>query len=245
MNTEYFEKKPISVGPWGGLDGDTWDDGFYTTIRQLVIAHGAGVDSIQTEYDKKGSSVWSVKHGGNGGIKVDKIKLEFPDEFLIAISGHYGSVYDWGPIEFVRSLTFQSNRKTYGPYGTQQGNKFSFSMNGGKIVGFHGRSGWYLDSIGVYLKSLPVPKPEPSKALLSSPNFVCSGNDKVGYNVVQGSVGKSYDIVLAVRQKDNFDNVSSKQFPRKSSPSPSSSSSSSEEEANEKVYSVCVFVSFV
>ncbi|KAF9619350.1 hypothetical protein IFM89_006537 [Coptis chinensis] len=230
QSNEAFEKKPISVGPWGGLDGDRWDDGVYTTIRQLVIAHGAGIDSFQVEYDKKGSSIWSGKHGGSGGIKVDKIKLDFPDEFLTSIAGHYGSINDWSPV-LIRSLTFQSNRKTYGPFGTQEGNQFSFSMNGGKIVGFHGRSSWYLDSVGVYLKSLTAKPNLSSKALVSSQSFVANGTDKFGYNVVQGSVGQNYDIVLAVRQKDDIiSKVSSKRLSSKSS-----SSSSSEEELNSKL----------
>lgn len=49
----------------------------YSTVRQLVMAHGLGIDSIQIEYDKKGTSVWSEKHGGNGGNKVDKVSSKF------------------------------------------------------------------------------------------------------------------------------------------------------------------------
>lgn len=70
-----YAKHSISVGPWGGRDGHHWDDGVYSTIRQLVISHGAGIDYIQIEYDMNGISVWSEKHGGHGGIKVDKVKF--------------------------------------------------------------------------------------------------------------------------------------------------------------------------
>ncbi|KAJ0087017.1 hypothetical protein Patl1_09216 [Pistacia atlantica] len=195
------EKKPVAVGPWGGQNGVHWDDGVYTTVRQLVIAHGAGIDSIQIEYDKKGSQVWSAKHGGNGGSKLDKVTLEYPDEFLTAVHGHYGTVNDWGAV-CVRSLTFQSNKKTYGPFGIEQGTYFSFPMTGGKIVGFHGRSGWYLDAIGVYLK--PLQNKNSSKSIVHSQSFLTNGSEKVGYSLVQGSVGESYDIVLAVKQKDSF-----------------------------------------
>ncbi|KAH9802943.1 hypothetical protein KPL71_001580 [Citrus sinensis] len=61
--------KPIAVGPWGGQNGTRWDDGVHTTVRQLVIAHGAGIDSIQIEYDNKGGSCWSEKHGGKKLLK--------------------------------------------------------------------------------------------------------------------------------------------------------------------------------
>lgn len=67
-------KKPVAVGPVGGTSGSKWDDGVYSTVRQIVLTHGAGIDSIQFEYDKQGSSVWSNKHGGTGGCKTDKYR---------------------------------------------------------------------------------------------------------------------------------------------------------------------------
>ncbi|KAK9136287.1 hypothetical protein Syun_015617 [Stephania yunnanensis] len=224
QNGEAYEKRPISVGPWGGQEGERWDDGAYTAVRQVVITHGAGIDAIQFEYDLKGTSLWSQKHGGNGGKTTDKIKLNVPDEYLISISGHYGSINSWGPT-FVRSLMFQSNKRSYGPYGVQQGTHFTFSMDGGKIVGFHGKAGWFIDSIGLHLKS--TREPNPSKALVSTQSFVATGTDRSGFNVVQGSVGKGYDIVVAVRQKDDFEKVSSNDISRQSS-------TSSEEDTNDK-----------
>ncbi|KAE8659886.1 Jacalin-related lectin 3 [Hibiscus syriacus] len=154
------DQKPVTVGPWGGQGGSSWDDGVYSTIRQLVIAHGFCIDSIQIEYDNKGNPLWSKKHGGNGGSKTDKVKLDFPNEFLTSVHGYYGSLKERGPI-LVRSLTFHSNRKTYGPFGIEQGT--SFSMNKGKIIGFHGRSGWYLDAIGVHSKTIPNQNPAKRK----------------------------------------------------------------------------------
>ncbi|CAN1824129.1 Jacalin-related lectin 3, partial [Linum perenne] len=140
----------ISVGPWGGQTGARWDDGVYTAVRQVIIFHGAAIDSVQFEYDKKGSSVWSEKHGGTGGIKTNKVKLEYPEEYLVSISGHYGGLVEFGP-PLVRSIVLESNRKKYGPFGIQQGTHFSVPVAGAKVVGFHGRSSWYLDSIGVHL----------------------------------------------------------------------------------------------
>ncbi|OIW02578.1 hypothetical protein TanjilG_24029 [Lupinus angustifolius] len=194
-------KKPESVGPWGGSGGSHWDDGVYSGVRQLVIAHGAGVDSIQIEYDKKGCSIWSMKHGGNGGHKTDKVNLDYPEEFLTSIHGYQGSLTHWGA-NFVRSLSFQSNKKTYGPFGVQQGTQFSIPMTGVKIVGFHGRCGWYLDAIGVYVK--PLKQPNPHKTLAHSNNITNTTEDFGGYSIIHGSVGQNYDIVLALKQKDNF-----------------------------------------
>ncbi|XVF73822.1 hypothetical protein PTKIN_Ptkin13bG0012400 [Pterospermum kingtungense] len=221
------DKKPVSVGPWGGQGGSCWDDGVYCTIRQLVIAHGAGIDSIQIEYDNKGNSIWSRKHGGDGGSKTDKIKLDYPDEFLTSIHGYYGSLNERAPI-LVRSLTFYSNRKAYGPYGTEEGT--SFSMTRGKIVGFYGRCGWYLDAIGVYSK--PILKLQPSKTIIQSQSFVANGAEKGGFSVIQGSVGESYDIVLAVRQRDGYGNPLPRELSRQTS---SSSDDSSDVETKSKV----------
>lgn len=250
MSFEDSDKKPIAVGPWGGQNGTRWDDGVHTTVRQLVIAHGAGIDSIQIEYDNKGGSCWSEKHGGNGGTKFDQVKLDYPDEFLTSVHGHYGATNDRGSV-FVRSLTFQSNRKTYGPFGVEQGTYFSFPMTGGKIVGFHGRCGWYLDAIGIYLKSVVKKVSSNTKAMLQTQNYYATQNEKTGYSLVQGSVGENYDIVLAVRQKDSFGNslpsVVSKQkdsfrktLPvevskqKRSSSSSSSSDDSSDDEKDKK-----------
>ncbi|KAM7272996.1 hypothetical protein ACFE04_027660 [Oxalis oulophora] len=199
-------KKLTSAGPWGGQDGSRWDDGVYSSVRQVVITHGTGVDSIQIEYDMKGASFWSQKHGGTNGYRTDKVNLDCPNEYLIAIRGHYGSIHEWGPI-FVRSLTFESNERTYGPYGIEQGTSFSFSVLGAKIVGFHGKSGWYLDSIGVHLNPIQDQQnPKTIKTLVNAPNYIATGTEHSGYQVIQGSIGKSHNIVVAVRRKDDSGN---------------------------------------
>ncbi|CAN1824121.1 Jacalin-related lectin 3, partial [Linum perenne] len=183
----------VSLGPWGGQGGKKWDDGLYSGVRQLLIAHGSGVDSLQFEYDNKGASIWSHKHGGTGGTKTDKVKLDYPNEYLTSINGYYGSLYDWGPV-MIRSLTFETNKAKYGPYGDEQGTYFSLRTQGGKIIGFHGRGDWYLDAIGIkYQKSLQQnhkAASPPSNALVQANCYnVNSGaaTDNHGYSVIQGS----------------------------------------------------------
>ena len=83
-----------------------------------------------------------------------QIKLQFPEEVLISVSGHYCPVvYGGGPV--IRSLSFKSNKRTYGPYGVEEGTPF-YLLTNGYIVGLFGRSGWFLDSLGFYLSP---PKP--------------------------------------------------------------------------------------
>lgn len=71
------------------------------------------------------------------------------------LAGRYGPVvYGAGPV--IRSLTFKSNIRTFGPFGIEEGTPFNFLANRGHIVGFYGRTGWFLDSLGFYLST---PKP--------------------------------------------------------------------------------------
>lgn len=79
--------------------------------------------------------------------------LEYPEEYLISIHGYVGN---FGADYVVRSLNLESNKRIYGPFGEEDGTKFWFPTTGAKIVGLHGRSHWYLDSIGI--KAIPIHK---------------------------------------------------------------------------------------
>ena len=69
------------------------------------------------------------------------------------VSGAYGSHF--GNV-LVTSLTFVTNIRTYGPFGNAHhqnvpATPFRFKADkDSRIVGFHGRSGNHLYSIGVY-----------------------------------------------------------------------------------------------
>ncbi|KAJ9190292.1 hypothetical protein P3X46_001511 [Hevea brasiliensis] len=144
------KKKSILVGPWGGNGGSSWDDGMYNGVREITLVFDRCIDSIQVVYDKNGKPVTAEKHGGVGGSNTAEIKLQYPEEFLVSASGHYSPVVPgWSPV--IRSLTLKSNKRTFGPFGVEEGTPFTLSMEGGSIVGFMGRSGWYLDSIGFRL----------------------------------------------------------------------------------------------
>lgn len=120
---------------------------------------------------------------------------------------------------------FESNKRTYGPYGIEQGTYFSFPMVGGKIVGFHGKCGWYLDAIGAYLEPIGH-KPNPLKSLVQS-HYFANGTEKYSYSVVQGSLGNSYDIVLGFRQRSTYNCHSPDDLSRQTSSSRESSDTES------------------
>lgn len=70
-----------------------------------------------------------------------------------------------------------------------------------KIIGFHGKAGWFLDAIGVHLQPIPKENNPLSKMLLHSHQNISHGDKKLEYSVIQGSVGQSFDIVVALKQK--------------------------------------------
>ncbi|KAF5204049.1 Jacalin-related lectin [Thalictrum thalictroides] len=150
-------RKTITVGTWGGTGGSNWDDGSYTGVRSITLVYDRCIDSIRVEYDKNGKPVLAEKHGGTGGSQTTTIQLQYPEEFLTSVSGHYCPVVHGGSA-VIRSLTFKSNRRSFGPFGVQEGTPFSFPMDGGLIVGFKGRSGWYLDAIGFSLSRVHTSK---------------------------------------------------------------------------------------
>ncbi|KAK1288098.1 hypothetical protein QJS10_CPB19g01168 [Acorus calamus] len=139
----------VKVERWGGGGGHEFNYNNATGIREITINTGDIVDSITFKYDHGGTSSWSSRQGGTGGLP-HKIYFEYPDEFLTKIEGIHGSF--WSLNNLIKSLTFHTNWGTkYGPYGTGEGTPFSSTTNG-EIVGFFGNSGEYLDAIGIYTK---------------------------------------------------------------------------------------------
>jgi hypothetical protein len=99
-----------------------------------------------------------------------QVKFRHPDEYLQQIEGSYGTTPavnkgrdDWlvngladttvGPDNYyivISSLTFKTNKETYGPYGVTGDTPFKTDV--GKIVGIFGRAGTCLDRIGVFIR---------------------------------------------------------------------------------------------
>ena len=73
-----------------------------------------------------------------------------PDEYLTGMKGHVG---EFGGSFLVGALTLVGNRRSFGPYGTRKGPPFELPAVGGRIVGFHGRSGGLIDALGIYVET--------------------------------------------------------------------------------------------
>ncbi|XP_056160717.1 jacalin-related lectin 4-like [Syzygium oleosum] len=158
----YFEPishlYPIkSIGPFGGLGGCAWDDGRFNGVREIEVLHDAVIHYIKFVYDKSGEQVCSVMHGGHiRGVeaKVTRVRLDYPREYLTSISGYNQEDGDDNNNAIVRSLTFHSNRGRHGPFGEEKGKYFWYPSTGSKIIGFYGRCGETLNSIGVYAEPI-------------------------------------------------------------------------------------------
>ncbi|KAL9380292.1 hypothetical protein Peur_025949 [Populus x canadensis] len=139
----------ISIGPWGGRGGDPWSYITNRGINQIVINVGSNIKSISfrdtTDLD---SATFGGKHPNDIGER-KTVLINWPSEHLTSISGTYGN---FSSLLTITSLSFTTNRATYGPFGTGSGTPFSIPINNNTVVGFHGRAGYYLDAIGIFVK---------------------------------------------------------------------------------------------
>ncbi|NBH31863.1 hypothetical protein D3Z30_13095 [Staphylococcus warneri] len=142
----------MKVGPWGGTGGDEWefDLGNSRLLGFTICSDSDCIHSIQFLYlDGTGIPRQSDRYGGDGG---EPVTVDFVDEAkLIQIEGTFGKT-NYDNRVLIKSLSFRSNVKKYGPYGPGGGTAFDLPVEEGKVVGFFGRYGGRLDSFGVILK---------------------------------------------------------------------------------------------
>ncbi|KAJ3708900.1 hypothetical protein LUZ61_012605 [Rhynchospora tenuis] len=138
---------------WGGIGGKPWDDGVFCGITAIYVRSDCSViNSIELLYKSWDSTEISYTHGSSRGTILHRIELE-EAEHLVSIAGYYGNAEGTGAYEVIKSLTFFTNKSKFGPIG-EVGRYFSTassSSRSSKVVGFFGRSSFYLDAIGVHL----------------------------------------------------------------------------------------------
>lgn len=141
------------IGPWGSSHEGTVQDITESPKRleSITLYHGWSVDSISFTYlDHAGEKHKAGPWGGPGG---DPIMIEFgSSEFLKEVSRTFGP-YEGSTV--IRSINFITNKQTYGPFGRQEGTPFSVpAQNNSSVVGFFGRSGKYINAVGVYVQPI-------------------------------------------------------------------------------------------
>ncbi|KAD7477825.1 hypothetical protein E3N88_00961 [Mikania micrantha] len=153
-------EKIMRVGTWGrsdpGLTRNVWSFQLEENhhLQKITIDHGDLIYSLMFSTQYKGLINTSNRFGGwNGGDKVSEVAFDWNEE-IIAISGTVAvSRGDDIGHTIIASISFVTNKKRYGPYGNVRGNPFTLPWDDGSFAGFYGLCGWYIDSIGVYLKA--------------------------------------------------------------------------------------------
>ncbi|XP_021774300.1 inactive protein RESTRICTED TEV MOVEMENT 1-like [Chenopodium quinoa] len=138
-----------------------WDEKGRTKIAQMFISYDNNyIKSLSFQYIEDGQLILSPIFGSQylDGHTFDTVALMEggESEYITRVSGYHGYRDQRG--RGLMSLTIETNKATYGPYGSGSVHvdKFSFSLGqGDQFGGFHGSSSSdIITSIGVYLKPI-------------------------------------------------------------------------------------------
>ncbi|CAE5967495.1 unnamed protein product [Arabidopsis arenosa] len=123
----------------GGETGDVWDDGVYDNVRKVYVGQGQyGITFVKFEY-----------------VNGSQFEID-ADDYIVYVEGYREKVNDMTS-EIITFLSFKTYKgKTSQPIKQRPGVKFV--LQGGKIVGFHGRSTDVLHSLGAYVSLSSTPK---------------------------------------------------------------------------------------
>lgn len=83
--------------------------------------------------------------------------VDYPNEYITAVGGSTNHIFNYDTT-LVTSLYFITSKGFTSPlFGETKGSEFQFKgENEGKLVGFHGRSGYAIDAIGVHFTQAPI-----------------------------------------------------------------------------------------
>ncbi|CAH2036446.1 unnamed protein product [Thlaspi arvense] len=139
------------VGAIGGNYGVAFDDGVFDGVKKITVGKDLGcVSYIKIEYEKDGKSE-TREHGTIRG-ELTEFAVEYPNEYITSVAGTYDHVRYYESV-LVKSLIFRTSYRRTSPAlgGDSAGKQFMLEgKTGGRLLGFHGRSGQALDSIGAY-----------------------------------------------------------------------------------------------
>jgi hypothetical protein len=149
---------------FGGPGGESFSD-FQppadASVVEVRIRSGEMIDSVQMVYGlRNGRTVTGPRHGGPGG-NLNSFRLD-RDEYIVGLSGRHGKYLD--------SLRFITNKRTSPTYGGDGGDgDYDVEVpSGSQAVGFTGRTGQYVDAIGLVYAPFYTPDP-PSRRDVAGP----------------------------------------------------------------------------
>jgi hypothetical protein len=173
-----FGQRDAQTKIFGGPGGNSFTDQGIPSDAQVTevrISAAKFVDSVQLTYVlPDGRTFTSPRRGGSGG-ELSVFSLD-PDEYITGLSGRCGTYID--------SLRIYTNKRTSPLYGGIGGGpEFRIETpRGRQAVGFTGRSGKYLDAIG--LVTAPIytrpawqpPRQMPDRQTAAAQTAMAGGN---------------------------------------------------------------------
>ncbi|MBD2427411.1 MAC/perforin domain-containing protein [Phormidium sp. FACHB-1136] len=149
--SEFSDLEPLPT------QGDNYQKRYQEArVKEVRVWIGACIDAVQIVLDDESSPFKS--HGGSGG-SIDVLKLGSGD-YITGVEITVGSmktfVFSGEPcVTSLKLFMNQSHPWTVGNHNSQQAIRLDVP-SGYHVIGFHGRSGKYLDSLGVI--SIPMPE---------------------------------------------------------------------------------------
>ncbi|KAK9048470.1 hypothetical protein SSX86_032566 [Deinandra increscens subsp. villosa] len=150
----------MRVGTWGKTESGRRQNNWSFQVernhhlKKITVGHGDLVYSLMFTTEHKGLLHSSRMSGGwKGQETASEVTFDW-DEELQAINGTVGiSRGSDAGLTVISSISFVTNKRTHGPFGDVRGTPFAVQWDDASFAGFYGLCGWYIDSIGIYLKA--------------------------------------------------------------------------------------------
>ncbi|KAM3337218.1 jacalin-related lectin 2-like isoform X1 [Capsicum galapagoense] len=146
----------IKVGPAGRPYGSVWEEKEKGELAKIFLFYDdTKIYSLQFLFIQNDNFVLSDIHGSPLQRMFTSVVLDYTSEFLTLVSGTCDDE-SFG----LTSITFGTNKGTYGPYGSKKNSPYEkeIKLEIGKdrsFGGFHGtKTDNCIESIGVYLKTV-------------------------------------------------------------------------------------------
>jgi hypothetical protein len=140
-----FGQQPASTSVQGGPGGSPFADPEIPSgarVAEVYVFSGNEVDAVQMLYVlPNGRTMMGPHHGGPGG-RQNVFRLD-NNEYIVGLTGRCGA--------YVDSLQIQTNRRSSPIFGGPGGSR-NYRIDvapGSQAIGFVGRSGAYLDAVGL------------------------------------------------------------------------------------------------
>ncbi len=189
-----FAQQPAATPISGGQGGTEFMDTEIPSnsrVAEIHVFSGEFIDAIQMMYAlPDGRTLMGQRHGGPGGRR-SVFRLD-SDEYITGISGNYG--------EYIDSIQIQTNKRSSQLLGGTGGRQtYSLNVpNRNQAVGFTGRTGEYLDAIG--LTYLPIKFQNVSKTMIQGGR---GGNEFADTDIPYGARITE----IRVRSAKNIDSI--------------------------------------